>query len=73
MFIRNLEKVGQTLKAAPLCLFTNPIRSKCIIKSVDTVFKRNASIHTRNILIQKAKLEHVSNYGVFLLVRIFFI
>lgn len=38
------------------------------VKPVHTIVKRNASIHTRNILIQKAKLEHVDNFGIILLV-----
>lgn len=72
MFI-NLGKIGLSLKTAPLGFFSNLLRPKCGMKTVDTVFKRNASIHTRHFLIQKAKLEHVSNFGVILLVGIMFI
>lgn len=70
MFIKNLGKIQQTFKAAPLGLFSNLLGPKCAINTVDTLLKRNASIHTRHILIQKARLEHVSNFGVFLLVGI---
>lgn len=72
MFIKNLGKIGQTLKAAQLGFFPNLLKPKCAIKTVDTVFKRNASIHTRHFLIQKARLEHVSSFGVFLLVGIMY-
>lgn len=55
------------------------VQQRCIIeKSSNLLFrgnatlqfvaKRNASIHTRNFLIQKAKLEHIDNFGIFLLV-----
>ena len=70
MFTKNLQKIGQIWKASQLGLVHNSLRPKCAIETVDTIFKRNASIHTRHILIQKAKLEHVSNFGVFLLVCI---
>lgn len=70
MFVKNFVKIQQTLKIAPVGLFSNLLKPECGMKTVHTLFKRNASIHTRNILIQKAKLEHVSNFGVFLLVGI---
>lgn len=66
MFIRSLRKFGETLKSSKV--LPNLFRSTCAVQSVNIVFKRHASIHTRHILIQKARLEHVSSFGVFLLV-----
>lgn len=72
MLIRNFGKFKQNLKTASnnLFIFPNNPEAKCFIQTGDTVFKRYASIHTRHILIQKARLEHVSNFGVLLLVNV---
>lgn len=49
-------------------LLRRPKKLLCTVESTQLVPKRNASIHTRNFLIQKVKLEHVDNFGIFLLV-----
>lgn len=70
MLIRALKRfayAGNSVFYPGILNKTNPF---CHIKSIHVISKRHASIHTRNILIQKFKLEHISNFGIFLLVRI---
>lgn len=63
MLLKVIQSVRCVSRAMPLCQLSN-----VTTKPVHTIIKRNASIHTRNILIQKAKLEHVDNFGIILLV-----
>lgn len=49
----------------------NPNKSKTLLNRTNSpqqIITRNASIHTRNILIRKLKLEHITPFGVTLLV-----
>lgn len=68
MFTRNMINLGNKLSnIAPRQYILNSLIT-CRVKTGKIDFKRNASIHTRHILIQKAKLEHVNNFGILLLV-----
>lgn len=68
MLLRSVQIIKRPITATPInrviCI-PNPHYK---VKPIQIVFKRNASIHTRNILIQKFRLEHVNNFGVLLLV-----
>lgn len=48
--------------------FGRKLTALCRTQPVQLVFKRNASIHTRNFFVQKLKLEHTTNFGITLLV-----
>lgn len=63
-----LQRKTQLSKTIPHCRITNNTNILCKVDSIRLVPKRKASIHTRNMLIQKAKLEHIDNFGIFLLV-----
>lgn len=71
-FFRNIRSITNVAKVAPLLDSTscNGVNFTCKTSPVQLVLKRNASIHTRNILIQKLKLEHCSNLGISLLVNV---
>lgn len=64
--LQNFNIVAKTT-----CSVLKSEKTLCGIKPIQTILKRNASIHTRNILIQKAKLEHIDNFGILLLVSQF--
>lgn len=68
MFLKAMQNIRFVARSTSLCSVLTTEKSLCAIKPVQTVLKRNASIHTRHFLIQKAKLEHIDNFGVFLLV-----
>ncbi|XP_031621113.1 SURF1-like protein [Contarinia nasturtii] len=67
MLIKILQNSRFIAKAIPLNGIPNLTKSLCKVEPVQLMLKRNASIHTRNILIQKFKLEHVDNFGIFLM------
>lgn len=66
--IRALDTFRYAVRGTTFGTLTNTLKSTCQVKPVEIVLKRNASIHTRNILIQKLRLEHINNFGVLLLV-----
>lgn len=66
--IRALDKCRYAIRGTTFGTLINTGKSTCQVKPVEIVLKRNASIHTRHILIQKLRLEHINNYGVLLLV-----
>lgn len=69
MLLRTVQIIKRPITATPINrVFCMP-NPQYKVNPVQIVSKRNASIHTRNILIQKIRLEHVNNFGVLLLVR----
>lgn len=70
MLTKILQNSRFIAKAVPIGGISNNLtKSLCKVEPVQLMIKRNASIHTRHILIQKLRLEHVDNFGVFLMVR----
>lgn len=68
MLIKTLKRINSVGNSIIFSRFLTARNSTFNNKPIQVILKRNASIHTRNILIQKAKLEHISNFGIFLLV-----
>lgn len=72
ILFRNFQNLGHlSVKTFQKCpVLTSPYSRNTITKTkpVQLILKRNASIHTRSILIQKLKLEHINNWGVALIV-----
>lgn len=71
MLTKHLKTIINSGNSISLIRFFNPKKPICQVNPIHVVAKRDASIHTRHILIQKAKLEHISNFGIVLLVSWF--
>lgn len=68
---RNIRKISYVItRSNPLWNTTISVNSLCRTKPAELIIHRNTSISTRNILIQKLKLEHVNNWGIALIVSI---
>ncbi|XP_055308244.1 surfeit locus protein 1 [Sitodiplosis mosellana] len=67
MLVNFLKRTTLLSKPVLNCKITKPPSLLCKGESFLILPRRNASIHTRNILIRKAKLEHIDNFGIFLL------
>lgn len=69
--IRNVRKIVLFAKVPLTPIHANSQSTALLNKTkpVQQIVTRNASIHTRNFLIQKFRLEHISNLGIALLVR----
>lgn len=65
--LRSLSQIG---RAVPMVsgVTANEANAVRRVRPVQLVLKRNASIHTRHILVQKLQLEHITTFGISLLV-----
>lgn len=66
--IRNISYV--TSRANPLWNTTISAKLVSRTKPAELYIHRNATIYTRNILIQKLNLENVNNWGIALIVSV---
>lgn len=68
--IRNISYVST--RSNPVWNTKITANSVCRTKPAELIIHRNASISSRNVLIQKLKLEHVNIWGIALIVCIMY-